>query len=410
MTTSEPGLPRTRRGDETAFWLVAGHLWSVFAIALSNLFLGLGILASGRRFWATLTAREHRVAMAPLGLYALVLVVAAGASVDPLVSLPSLRELFSLATLPLGLLLVRGRRRALLVCDGLAVVAVASSVWGLLQLLAADGALTRVRGPFSHYMTLAGFLVLVDLVVMARLACDPAARRTWWRWALLVPINLAVVATLTRGAWVALFLGFTLLLLVRARHLLGVFFTVVVVFVLVAPQPVRHRAISTFNPRDPTNYDRLCMLDAGARMVAHHPLTGVGQAMVPQLYPIYRHPTAVRRSVKHLHSTLVQLAAERGLAALVAYLWLMVGAVVAALRHYQTLPSRDGPLPGLYLGVVVALLAFNIGGLFEDNWSDTEVQRVTLFLIALPHALGAGAAAARERIPPVGQPGEPATG
>ena len=46
-----------------------------------------------------------------------------------------------------------------------------------------------------------------------------------------------------------------------------------------------------------------------------------------------------------------------------------------------------GPRRDLYLGMLLALLAFAVAGLFEDNWADTEVQRILLFLLALPFCL-----------------------
>ncbi len=39
----------------------------------------------------------------------------------------------------------------------------------------------------------------------------------------------------------------------------------------------------------------------------------------------------------------------------------------------------------LYLGAFGALVAFNLAGMFEFNWGDTEVQRLALFLVALPY-------------------------
>jgi hypothetical protein len=37
--------------------------------------------------------------------------------------------------------------------------------------------------------------------------------------------------------------------------------------------------------------------------------------------------------------------------------------------------------------VLLALLAFNVAGLFEANWRDTEVQRLLLFVLAMPFIL-----------------------
>ena len=52
--------------------------------------------------------------------------------------------------------------------------------------------------------------------------------------------------------------------------------------------------------------------------------------------------------------------------------------------------ARNGPRGArvdLYLGAGAALLAFSLAGLFENNWGDTEVQRMALFLLAVPFCL-----------------------
>ena len=121
-------------------------------------------------------------------------------------------------------------------------------------------------------------------------------------------------------------------------------------------------------------------------MVAEHPLFGVGPNMAERLYPIYRHTTAARLNVPHLHDSYAQIAAERGLPALVSYLALLAVALRRAWQGYRS--ERDAATPGaradLWLGVMAALLAFAVAGLFEHNWGDVEVQRVALLLLAAP--------------------------
>ena len=50
---------------------------------------------------------------------------------------------------------------------------------------------------------------------------------------------------------------------------------IALVFAL-APDTVTDRMMSMFDLQDPTNRDRVAMLEAGAGMVRDHPLTGVG--------------------------------------------------------------------------------------------------------------------------------------
>jgi hypothetical protein len=64
----------------------------------------------------------------------------------------------------------------------------------------------------------------------------------------------------------------------------------------------------------------------------------------------------------------------------------MMGAAAAAAFSGLRRAGLRGSRADLYLGTLLALLAFNVAGLFEYNWGDTEVQRLVLFVLALPFA------------------------
>jgi O-antigen ligase len=212
-----------------------------------------------------------------------------------------------------------------------------------------------------------------------------------WRWGLLVLINVALLVNQSRNAWVALALVGTALILARQRKLVLVYAPLAVLLVILAPAPLLDRIASVTNLGDPSNYDRLCMLQAGVHMVAQRPATGVGPDMVEETYPIYRPATAPRYQRPHLHNSFLQLAAERGLPSLVAYLVMVWISLAAAWRGYRRARGEpEGPERSpldLYVGVMAALVAFNLAGLFENNWGDTEIQRVVLFLLAVPYCL-----------------------
>lgn len=366
----------------------------MFSIAASNILLGFTFLLAP---WALRGRRADwtRAAplLVPLGVYALWIVGSAFASFDPRTSLGGLREIFTLASLLLAPGLVRGEAEVRRVVDGLVGAAALLACAGLLQYLWGYGDIDRrIRGPFSHYMTFSGFLLVCDLLLMTRLLGDPAGSRgRWcWRWAALLAINAALLGSYTRGAWVALLVAVTVLLVARAPKLLLAGLPLVLLIVLLAPVPLVRRMISIGDLQDPSNYDRLCMLEAGLNMVAERPLFGLGPEMVERRYPIYRPPSAPRFDIPHLHNSFLQLAAERGIPGLLAYLAMTAVSLRFLLRRYRREGGREGPRADLYLGSMLALLAFNVAGLFENNWGDTEVQRTVLFLLVLPFCLAAG--------------------
>ncbi len=414
-----PGA-RSERAERWAYRLYAAHLFTLFGLALSNAFAALTVLATP---WALARRRSaalppaSRPLMVALALYTLCLGGAIAFSVDRAHSLPQAGEVFTLATLVLGLWLVRGERQARWLVDGLVAVAGLVALAGLVQLLTGYGAIDRrIRGPFSHWMTFSGFLLICDLLLLARLAVGravesrlgngrdgdapahgwngwedlvrrAAGRFAGWRWAALVAINLALIGSLTRSAWLALAVAGTLLVLIRAPRLLAAYLPAAVVFALLAPVPVVGRVVSIVNVRDTSNYDRLCMIEAGARMVAERPLFGIGPDEVKERYGLYRAPSARRFWVPHLHNSFLQVAAERGLPALAAFLAMIAVSVAGAWRGFVREGRFAGGRADLYLGVVLALVAFSVAGLFENNWGDTEVQRLALFVMALPFCL-----------------------
>lgn len=405
MTAPEPNLPTPSRADRAGFALYAGHLFTLFGIALSNVLVGLLVLSGPwtlRRGWRL---RRHRppspadgplrVLLAALLLYVALLALAVATSYDPAVSSRAFSELFVLVTLPLGLLLVRGEARVRAVVNGLGMVAAAVAAWGLVQTLAGYGGIDRrIRGPFSHWMTFSGFLLICDLLLIAALLFS--ARRLherggWkalaWRGAALLLINAALLGSLTRSAWLGAVAGLLLAVGLRSRRALLAVPVAAVLFVALVPVPVLQRVASTADLSDPSNYDRLCMAAAGLTMIAERPVSGIGPELVERRYPIYRVPTAPRYRVPHLHNSFLQLAAERGLPALAAYLVLMAAPLVAAFRLYRRQGGRQGPRADLLVGAAAALVAFNVAGLFEFNWGDTEVQRLVLFVAALPFCL-----------------------
>jgi O-antigen ligase len=234
-------------------------------------------------------------------------------------------------------------------------------------------------------MTFAGVLLLCSFLLLGHLGTGQGWRSRW-RWVAMLLMQWAILASLTRSAWLALAAGlalFALAKLMRRPRVLAWAVPLFGVALLLAPVPWLGRGLSIGDLSDSSNYDRLCMARAGLRMVAERPLFGIGPRLVEHRYSIYREETAPRWEVPHLHSNLVQLAAERGIVSLAAWTWLLGAALRAAVRGLR----RRGSDADLHLGTLLALVAFLVAGLFEYNWGDTEVQRVVLAVIAVPHVL-----------------------
>ncbi len=228
-------------------------------------------------------------------------------------------------------------------------------------------------------MTYSGLLTLVIGVALARILFGERDRM----WAALVmpALGVAIALTFTRTAMVAAFATVALLFILKDLRLLAILPVLAALFFAAAPTRITARFVSTFNMNDPTVRDRVAMLNAGRAMVLAHPLTGVGPTMVEARYPEFRDPSAVEPVVAHLHNVPMQIAAERGLIALAAWLAFVGLALVDLGRLFRTGERRM--LAAVALAALVTMLA---GGLFEYNFGDSEFLMLLLIVLSLPFA------------------------
>jgi O-antigen ligase len=318
--------------------------------------------------------------VAPLGTYVGLTLLSAGVSRDPAVSVPDAKQLVLFLLVPIVFEFARGPRARTLVTVALTIGA-ASALVGIVQygVLNYGGLGRRPQGTLSHWMTYSGTLMLVICAAVSRLLFD--TRDRGWAAVAMPALVSSLALTLTRSAWVGVFAGVGTLFLLRDRRLVGVLPIVVAVVVAFAPSAVTDRVYSMFDRNDPTSRDRVAMLEAGRAMVRDHPLTGVGPDMVSRVYPRYRVPWAVQPSNPHLHNVPMQIAAERGVPALVAWLWFVASATKGLWPRL-----RRSRYPALAAGGLASMAAMLAAGLFEYNFGDSEFLMLLLVLITAPFA------------------------
>ncbi len=350
------------------------------SIALANICLAGMLLC-----WAATLIRDRAWPTAPrfflpLAIYAGTTLVASVLSIDPAVSIVDSKQLALFLIVP-AVFHVAQRQRGTTILDVIVSVGAVSATFGIIQyaVLHYDSLGQRPQGTLSHYMTYSGLLMLVISTAVARLVFARQGR-TWP--ALVMPaLVIALALTLGRAAWVGAAAGVGLLLMLKDVRLTVLLPTAMGLLLLLAPHTVTSRALSMFDPQDPTTQDRLAMMEIGVTIVRDHPLTGVGPNMVPHVYPDYRPDYAVNPVNLHLHNVPLQIAAERGLPALAAWMWFIGAATAANVRLFRRTAQRT--LPAAALAAIAAMLT---AGLFEYNFGDSEFLMLFLILITLPFA------------------------
>ncbi len=203
---------------------------------------------------------------------------------------------------------------------------------------------------------------------------------------ILAIIGISIALSLTRGVWLGS--------LVAAMYVVGRWrpaglWAVPILLVasyLAAPGVIRQRANSVLHPgRDPALAVRFEMLHVARGMIKRHPWVGVGPGNIEKVYLLYlpRGEAPITGYHEHLHNNFLQIAAERGLPSLIAWVWLL-----AALGWHMWRIRRRTILGGHPIwfvdGAIAAWLAFLVEGCFEFNFGTSPVLMVFLFVMSTP--------------------------
>ena len=352
----------------------------LFSIAAAQILLGLAVLCWLGLHLGRAEAVDAPPFFWPLAAYAAATLLSAGFSLDPSVSVADSKQLFLFLLVPVVYDLARGSRADTLLTIIISVGA-ASAFVGIVQygILNYDNLGRRMQGTLSHWMTYSGTLMLVICASLARLLFG--SRDRLWAAFVLPALLVSLALTLTRGAWLGAAAGAAVLFLLKDIRLTALIPVVAAVMLVLAPDALSDRMNSIGDMSDPTTRDRVAMLQAGVAIVRDRPWTGVGPDMVGRVYPDYRTAVAVQANNPHLHNVPMQIAAERGVPALV--LWsTFVAAATAGLWRLRRHPTAR-PLAAAGLSAMAAML---VAGASEYNFGDSEFLMLFLVMLTIPFA------------------------
>src|SRR6478752_2568047 len=226
--TLTAGVPPRDRLEQIGLWSLIGIVAAMqLSIAVSQILLTVAVFA-----WLfSHIARQERLEAPtffwPLLAYAALTLASAGFSLDPAVSFTDCKQLVLLMLVPLTYDLARGSR-----ANSVLSIGAASAFVGIVQyaVLNFDGLGRRPQGTLSHWMTYSGTLMLVICGATARLLYGSSGRL--WAAFVMPALVVALSLTLTRGAWVGVAVGVSLLLLSKDFRLLALIPIVLVAAVL----------------------------------------------------------------------------------------------------------------------------------------------------------------------------------
>jgi O-antigen ligase len=355
-----------------------------FSIAIGEIFLALTLVA-----WVVTLVIQRRLPtappwMLPLALYAGWTLFSAALSSDREVSFADCKQLVLLLLVPLTYEVVDEASAMVLTTIILGAAACSALVGiGQYSILHYDNLGQRPRSTLGLYMTFSGLMMLALVLALSRVLFMTKSRL--WPTLVIPALSVVLALSLSRNAWVGACCGVALLLMMRDLRLTALLPVGGAIFFATAPAQVLQRFYSIFNLQDVTISDRFAMLRAGRRIVADHPIVGVGPNMVERIYPQYR-DAAVTGTVSHLHNVPLQIAAERGLPAVALWIWFVGAAAFGAVRLFRG-AGREGPLRFLSAAAIASIVAMLAAGMTEHNFGDSEFQILFLVVITLPFAV-----------------------
>ncbi len=364
-----------------ARWLRLVMLGAIFLFLASNFFsiavnsLSLGLIAIT---WIVLMIIERRVAVAstPLDYFFLAYLVAEILSTvfsqNPLQSL-----LFSKRILLIGIVYLFATvvisealfARFVAILLGTSVIV---ALIGVGKLLFGDPVANTRLGIFQFYMTTSELMMTASLLLLPFVVHRGTPRVI--RWLALAGFTLVIVclyATVTRGAYLAAAAGMVVIALVHDKRLLFVLLLLVLLTVLLAPPYVESRIMSILDLHHPENVDRLLLWSTGLKILADHPIVGVGDIDLHDLLVQYA-PAGSTIVWGHLHNTYLHLLVTLGLVGACAVVAMFVKMAVTEWDIYRQV--RGQWLYGSFaLGSLAVFVGLLVNGLTEWSFGDQEV-------------------------------------
>src|SRR5450755_4054170 len=250
----------------------------------------------------------------------------------------------------------------------------------------------RAQGTLGHYVVFAEMLMQIGCMAWALLLC---ARRGQTGWKLLLAlafagITAALFATSTRAAVAGLLLGCAVSLFVLSGRKVRIAGIVTLVVILAAGTLwiQNSRRSEWVNGGDLSTHFRVLMWEDGIRLVREHPWFGVGMETVRLHYREWNIRGFIEYNViSHFHSTFLQIAVERGIPALLAWLWFCIAYFVFLGRLIRRLRNQSRFACGVAVGVLAAFTAFTFTSLFHFNLGEEPLAMITFFYFGIAVAI-----------------------
>ncbi|MGQ0760469.1 MAG: O-antigen ligase family protein [Acidobacteriota bacterium] len=248
----------------------------------------------------------------------------------------------------------------------------------------------RATGFFNHWTTYSESLQLLASLGLGLLIALPR-KRSQWTVLLLLALAImcgALLLTVVRASWLAFLASALVMALIglrwRAILIVGACALPLIVAGLFVLQQKRN--VGFFDSKDDSIRWRQTVQREGLQLLKSNPrhlLVGVGMDSIKAHWREWKLFDNGRLPMGHMHSDYLQIALERGLPALIAWLALMALYARMLWRLQRQLSKESWIERGVVLGALGGLVGFMISGLVHYNWGDSEVVMIFYLIMGL---------------------------
>jgi hypothetical protein len=243
----------------------------------------------------------------------------------------------------------------------------------------------RASGWTSHYVTFAEILQILTQLALglafANFQNHGANRRFQLAAAAAVILGIGISLTAMRTVLIAMAIGAAVVAIRAAGGRGRVLVTAAIVAVLAFGVLIvwQTRASEALRLNDDSSNLRIAVAKAGLERIPRNPIFGHGMDSLNKHWQEWGFPALL-----HLHSTPMQIAFDRGLPALLFWLWIIF--LFGRMAHRGELLSRDSGdtnAHGILLGATGAITGFFASSLVNYNFGDGEVALVFWWLMGV---------------------------
>ena len=256
------------------------------------------------------------------------------------------------------------------------------------RLSLARGKPMRAEGHLKHYVVFAEMLMQLACLAWAMLLSARRDRRIWPVLFALVFLSVAttLMFTETRAAMAGLALGcFVAMIMLtgrRSRIWASAALLLLVLSAVLWTHFVRH--VQWIDLNDPGTHFRVLMWEDGLRLVREHPWFGIGMESVRTYWRQWNvRGFAQYHVVSHFHCTFLQIAVDRGLTTLAAWLWFVFAYIVFLVRTIGFAKQRSRFAAGVLAGVLAGFVAFQVTSVVHYNLGEEPLVTVLFFYFGL---------------------------